>query len=62
LDEDYHALVNRLEEAQKLYRLERLLTQLDKTALLIIDELGYAWAPSSSFKCSRIATSARVCC
>jgi len=34
-------LVNRLEEAQKQYQLERLLTQLDKTELLIIDELGY---------------------
>ena len=35
------ALVNRLEEAQKEYRLDRLLTQLDKTDLLIVDELGY---------------------
>jgi len=35
------ALVNRLEEAQKQYQLERLLTQLDKTELLICDELGY---------------------
>jgi DNA replication protein DnaC len=34
-------LVNQLEEAQKEYRLERLLTQLDKTDLLIVDELGY---------------------
>lgn len=35
------SLVNQLEEAQKQYQLERLLTQLDKTDLLIIDELGY---------------------
>ena len=35
------ALVNRLEEAQKQYQLDRLLTQLDKTELLICDELGY---------------------
>lgn len=35
------ALVNRLEEAQKQYQLERFLTQLDKTELLICDELGY---------------------
>jgi DNA replication protein DnaC len=35
------ALVNRLEEAQKQYQLERFLTQLDKTDLLICDELGY---------------------
>jgi DNA replication protein DnaC len=34
-------LVNRLEEAQKAYQLERLLAQLDKTDLLICDELGY---------------------
>lgn len=34
-------LVNRLEEAQKQYQLERLLTQLDRTELLICDELGY---------------------
>jgi len=35
------ALVNRLEEAQKQYQLERFLIQLDKTELLICDELGY---------------------
>jgi len=35
------ALVNALEEAQKQYRLDRLLTQIDKLDLLIIDELGY---------------------
>lgn len=35
------ALVNRLEQAQKQYQLERFLTQLDKTDLLICDELGY---------------------
>lgn len=35
------SLVNRLEEAQKQYQLERLLTQLDRTDLLICDELGY---------------------
>jgi DNA replication protein DnaC len=35
------SLVNRLEEAQKQYQLDRLLTQLDKADLLICDELGY---------------------
>ena len=35
------ALVNRLEETQKAYQLERFLTQLDKADLLICDELGY---------------------
>ena len=34
-------LVTELEEAQKEYRLDRLLTQLDKTDLLVVDELGY---------------------
>jgi DNA replication protein DnaC len=34
-------LVNRLEEAQKQYQLEKLLGQLDKTDLIICDELGY---------------------
>jgi DNA replication protein DnaC len=34
-------LVTQLEEAQKAYHLDRLLTQLDKTDLLIVDELGY---------------------
>lgn len=34
-------LVNRLEEAQQQHQLERLLKQLDKTDLLIVDELGY---------------------
>jgi DNA replication protein DnaC len=34
-------LVNALEEAQKQYRLDRLLAQLDKADLLLIDELGY---------------------
>jgi DNA replication protein DnaC len=34
-------LVTRLEEAQKQYQLDRLLTQLDRTDLLICDELGY---------------------
>jgi DNA replication protein DnaC len=34
-------LVNRLEEAQKQYQLDRFLGQLDKTELLIVDELGY---------------------
>ena len=33
--------VNRLEESQKRYQLERFLEQLDKTELLICDELGY---------------------
>jgi DNA replication protein DnaC len=35
------ALVQRLEEAQKQYQLDRFLAQLDKTELLICDELGY---------------------
>jgi DNA replication protein DnaC len=35
------ALVNRLEQAQKEYRLERFLKQLDQVDLLICDELGY---------------------
>ena len=35
------ALVTRLEEAQKQYQLDRLLSHLDKTDLLICDELGY---------------------
>jgi DNA replication protein DnaC len=34
-------LVTQLEEAQKEYRLERFLGHLDKTDLLIVDELGY---------------------
>jgi DNA replication protein DnaC len=34
-------LVTRLEEAQKQYQLERFLGQLDRTDLLICDELGY---------------------
>ena len=35
------ALVNKLEQVQKQYQLDRFLTQLDKTDLLICDELGY---------------------
>ena len=35
------ALVNRLEESQKQDHLDRFLKQLDKTELLICDELGY---------------------
>lgn len=35
------ALVTHLEEAQKQYGLDRLLTKLDKLDLLIVDELGY---------------------
>jgi len=35
------ALVNRLEEAQKQYHLDHFLHQLDKTDVLICDELGY---------------------
>jgi DNA replication protein DnaC len=35
------ALVTRLEEAQKQYQLDRVLTQLERTDLLICDELGY---------------------
>src|SRR5262249_19770336 len=35
------ALVTQLEEAQKQYQLDRLLAHLDKTDLLICDELGY---------------------
>src|SRR3972149_688486 len=34
-------LVNRLEEAQKQYQLDKFLSQLDKADLLICDELGY---------------------
>jgi DNA replication protein DnaC len=34
-------LVTRLEEVQKAYQLDRCLAQLDKTDLLICDELGY---------------------
>ena len=35
------ALVTQLEEAQKRYQLDRLLSQLDRLELLICDELGY---------------------
>ncbi len=35
------ALVNKLEELQKQYQLDRFLGQLDKVDLLICDELGY---------------------
>jgi DNA replication protein DnaC len=35
------ALVTRLEEAQKQYQLDRFLAQLERTDLLICDELGY---------------------
>jgi DNA replication protein DnaC len=35
------ALVTRLEEAQKQYHLDRVLAQLERTDLLICDELGY---------------------
>jgi DNA replication protein DnaC len=35
------SLVNRLEELQKQYQLERFLSQLDRAELLICDELGY---------------------
>jgi len=35
------SLVNRLEEAQKQYAVEKVLSQLDKTELLVCDELGY---------------------
>ena len=35
------ALVNHLEVSQKLYQLDRFLKQLDRTDLLICDELGY---------------------
>jgi DNA replication protein DnaC len=34
-------LVNQLEESQKQYRLERLMSALEKVDLLIVDELGY---------------------
>ena len=34
-------LVNRLEEAQKQYQLDRVLNQLDRLDLLVCDELGY---------------------
>jgi DNA replication protein DnaC len=35
------SLVNRLEESQKQYQLDRFLKQLDKLDLLVCDELGY---------------------
>jgi DNA replication protein DnaC len=35
------ALVNKLEETQQQHQLDRLLTQLDRAELLIVDELGY---------------------
>jgi len=35
------ALVTRLEEAQKQYQLDRFLAQLERTDLLVCDELGY---------------------
>ncbi len=35
------ALVNKLQELQKQYQLDRFLVQLDKVDLLICDELGY---------------------
>ena len=35
------SLVNQLEEAQKQYRLEKLLGALERVDLLIVDELGY---------------------
>ena len=35
------ALVTELEKAQKLYTLDRFLGQLERTDLLICDELGY---------------------
>jgi DNA replication protein DnaC len=35
------ALVNRLEEAQKQYQLDRFLDQLERAEVLICDELGY---------------------
>ena len=38
---EHFALVNRLEETQKQYQLDRFLTQLDKADLLVCDELGY---------------------
>ena len=41
------ALVTQLEEAQQQHRLDRLLSQLDRLDLLIVDELGYL-----SFSCS----------
>jgi DNA replication protein DnaC len=34
-------LANQLEEAQKQYRLERMLKQLERIELLVIDEVGY---------------------
>jgi DNA replication protein DnaC len=34
-------LVTQLEEAQQQHRLERVLSQLDRVELLVIDELGY---------------------
>ena len=58
-------LVNRLEEAQKQYPLDRFLSHLDRTDLLICDELGYLsfsrWEPNCSCKSLPIATSAGAC-
>lgn len=34
-------LVNKLEEAQQQHQLDRLLVQLDRAELLVVDELGY---------------------
>jgi DNA replication protein DnaC len=34
-------LVNQLEEAQKQYRLEKMLAMLDRVDVLVVDELGY---------------------
>jgi DNA replication protein DnaC len=42
------SLVSHLEAAQKQYQLERFLAQLDKTDLLICDELGYVSFSRSS--------------
>jgi DNA replication protein DnaC len=53
------ALVNQLEEAQKQYRLERLLAALGKVDLLIVDELGYlSFSRSGRSCCSRCSPTA----
>lgn len=59
------ALVNCLELAQKQYQLERFLTKLDKTDLLICDDVGYlSFSRSGAELLSRsslTATNARAC-
>lgn len=46
------ALANLLTEQQKQYRLDKFLGQLDKTDLLILDELGYISLTDPAPSCS----------